>query len=116
VLSTPRAAKLRELEPISLDGARSRFGDRISEEELLLRLTMPAEQVDAMVAAKTSDAASRPATAAAAAAAAATAAPASPGEGFAPVVTLLRELAARPEIQEFSLTSDEDSVVWRRGQ
>ena len=28
-----------------------RFGRRISEEELLLRLTMPAEQVDAMLAA-----------------------------------------------------------------
>ena len=49
VLSLPRAAELRDLEPISLEGARSRYGDRISEEELLLRLTMPAEQVDAMV-------------------------------------------------------------------
>ena len=49
VLSLPRAAELRHLEPISLEGARSRFGERISEEELLLRLTMPAEQVDAMV-------------------------------------------------------------------
>ena len=54
VLSLPQAAKLRDLEPISLEGARARFGDRISEEELLLRLTMPAEQVDAMVAAKAS--------------------------------------------------------------
>ena len=35
-----------------LDGARERFGPRISDEELLLRLTMPAEQVDAMVAAR----------------------------------------------------------------
>jgi oxaloacetate decarboxylase (Na+ extruding) subunit alpha len=50
VLSRPRAAKLRDLEPISLDGARERFGARISDEELLLRLTMPAVQVDAMVA------------------------------------------------------------------
>jgi oxaloacetate decarboxylase alpha subunit len=50
VLSRPRAAKLRDLEPISLDGARDRFGARISDEELLLRLTMPAAQVDAMVA------------------------------------------------------------------
>ena len=33
---------------VSLDGARARFGARISEEELLLRLVMPAEQVDAM--------------------------------------------------------------------
>jgi hypothetical protein len=42
-------------------------------------------------------------------------APPAATEGFAPVVTLLRELAARPEIHEFSLTSDDDSVVWRRG-
>ena len=34
----------------SLEGARARFGAGISDEELLLRLTMPAEQVDAMVA------------------------------------------------------------------
>ena len=49
VLSMPRAAKLKDVEPLSLEGARERFGDAISEEELLLRLTMPAEQVDAMV-------------------------------------------------------------------
>ena len=50
VLSLPHAEELRALEPLSLDGARERFGTRISDEELLLRLTMPAEQVDAMVA------------------------------------------------------------------
>jgi oxaloacetate decarboxylase (Na+ extruding) subunit alpha len=125
VLSTPRAAKLRDLEPISLEGARARFGDRISEEELLLRLTMPTEQVDAMVAAKASGVAPRPGPAVASAPAAASAvatpvpapqsAPPAATEGFAPVVTLLRELAVRPEIQEFSLTDDDDSVVWRRG-
>jgi oxaloacetate decarboxylase alpha subunit len=49
VLSTPRAAKLKDVEPLSLEGARERFGEGISEEELLLRLTMSAEQVDAMV-------------------------------------------------------------------
>jgi oxaloacetate decarboxylase alpha subunit len=49
VLARPQAAKLRGLEPITLEGARERFGRRISEEELLLRLTMPAEQVDAML-------------------------------------------------------------------
>jgi oxaloacetate decarboxylase (Na+ extruding) subunit alpha len=49
VLSTPRAAKLKDVEPLSLEGAREKFGHGISEEELLLRLTMPAEQVDAMV-------------------------------------------------------------------
>ena len=52
VLSRPQAAKLRHLTPISLEGARERFGQRISEEELLLRLTMPGEQVDAMIEAR----------------------------------------------------------------
>jgi oxaloacetate decarboxylase alpha subunit len=51
VLSSPRVAKLRELEPIGLEGARERFGAGISDEELLLRLTMSAEQVDAMLSA-----------------------------------------------------------------
>ena len=37
VLTRPQAKKLRDLTPISLDGARERFGRRISEEELLLR-------------------------------------------------------------------------------
>ncbi len=49
VLSMPRAAKLKDVEPLSLEGAREKHGDAISDEELLLRLTMPAEQVDAMV-------------------------------------------------------------------
>jgi oxaloacetate decarboxylase alpha subunit len=48
VLDRPQAGKLRGLEPITLDGARERFGSGISDEELLLRLTMPAEQVDAI--------------------------------------------------------------------
>ena len=77
VLSRSHAAKLRELQPITLEGAYERFGARISEEELLLRLTMPEEQVDAMVAARgqpASSAAARP--------------------GRAPLVTLLRSLPA----------------------
>jgi oxaloacetate decarboxylase (Na+ extruding) subunit alpha len=98
VLSRPQARQLRDLTPISLDGARERFGRRISDEELLLRLTMPAEQVDAMIAAK-----EKPAPAPAA------------RPGRSPVVTLLQELARRPAISEFSLTrSDGDTVVWRR--
>ena len=98
VLSLPQAAKLRELEPITLEGARERFGRRISEEELLLRLTMPEEQVDAMVAAR-----GRPAPAPAA------------RPGRSPLVTLLGELARRPAISEFSLTQPGgDTVVWRR--
>ena len=94
VLSLPRAAELRRVEPLSLDGARARFGERISDEELLLRLTMPAEQVDAMVGG----------------------APAgrTPGRR-SPLVTLLRELDRRPEITYLSLAKGDTNVVWRRG-
>jgi len=96
VLSRPGVDKLRQLEPLSLDGARERFGNRISEEELLLRLTMPAEQVDAMVAARghSSAPAARP--------------------GRAPLVTLLQEVARRPAISSLSLQKDGETVVWRR--
>ena len=97
VLSRPHAAALRDLQPVSLDGARERFGSRISEEDLLLRLTMPAEQVDAMVESRGGRSplpAARP--------------------GRAPVVTLLAELARRPSITSFSLHRGDDTVVWRR--
>ncbi len=98
VLTRPQAAKLRDLEPISLDGARERFGKRISEEELLLRLTMLQEQVDAMIEAR-----DKPAPAPAA------------RPGRSPLVTLIQELARRPAISQFELTHDGgDTVVWRR--
>jgi oxaloacetate decarboxylase alpha subunit len=90
--------KLRDLKPISLEGARERFGRRISEEELLLRLTMPAEQVDAMVANR-GHAAPAPA--------------ARPGRS--PVVSLLQELSKRRDISQFELAQDGDTVGWRRG-
>lgn len=94
VLSRPQAGALRDLRPISLEGARERFGS-ISEEELLLRLTMPPEQVDAMIAARGK--------------------PPSPApDAPAPIVTLLRELARRPELGSFSLTGTDERVLWRR--
>ena len=74
------AQSSRDLQPITLEGARERFGRRISEEELLLRLTMPAEQVDAMV-----DNRDRPSSAPAPAA----------RPGRAPLVTLLAGARAR---------------------
>jgi oxaloacetate decarboxylase (Na+ extruding) subunit alpha len=98
VLSRPQASKLRDLRPISLDGARERFGKRISEEELLLRLTIPGEQVDAMITAR-----GKPAPAPAA------------RPGRSPLVSLLNELANRPAISQFELTQNGDTVVWRRG-
>lgn len=97
VLARPGVSKLRELKPITLEGARERLGRRISDEELLLRLTMPAEQVDAMIEARGHQAplpAARP--------------------GRAPLVTLLRELERRPAITSFSLVKDGETVVWRR--
>jgi oxaloacetate decarboxylase alpha subunit len=49
----PRARNRREqAEPPSLNELRGRFGRDISDEDLLLRALMPAEQVDAMVAAR----------------------------------------------------------------
>jgi oxaloacetate decarboxylase alpha subunit len=97
VLSRPQAAKLRHLTPISLEGARERFGRRISEEELLLRLTMPGEQVDAML-----EAGGKPAP------------PPGTRRTRSPLVGLLRELADRPTISQFELTQNGDTVLWRR--
>ena len=112
VLSRPQAAKLRELEPVSLEGARERFGARISEEELLLRLTMPAEQVDAMVANRDGGA-TAPVSGPAPAATRPASAPAT--VPLAPIVSLLQGLEARSDVREFTLTKGEESVVWRRG-
>ena len=97
VLSLPRAAELRDVEPLSLEGARGRFGDRISEEELLLRLTMPEEQVDAMIRERGKE---RPAPLA------------RPGRD--PLVRLLHELARRESIAYLRFEKGEDLVVWRR--
>jgi oxaloacetate decarboxylase alpha subunit len=97
VLARPQARSLRDLEPLSLDGARKRFGRRISEEELLLRLTMPGDQVDAMVAGR-----ERPAP------------PAAARPGRAPLVTLLAELARRPSIADLTLRKGDDLLEWHR--
>ena len=108
VLARPQAAKLRDLRPISLEGARDRFGRSISDEELLLRLTMPGEHVDAMIAARGEEAA-----APARAAPTGDGVPAARGES-SPIVTLLQELARRPNVVRFSVTGKGDTVVWRR--
>jgi oxaloacetate decarboxylase alpha subunit len=98
VLSRSRAEELRAVEPLHLEGARRRFGARISDEELLLRLTMPAEQVDAMLAA--------------ARAGAAPGRPAAPRRH--PVVTLLREVAERRSITHLRVQKGDELVEWRR--
>ncbi len=111
VLARPQVKQLRTLEPLSLEGAHRRFGQHISEEELLLRLTMPGEQVDAMIAAR--DRGSPGPVVAPGRGGEAPGPAARPGRS--PLVSLLRELAQRPAIASFSLTKDGDTVVWRRG-
>ncbi len=97
VLSRPRAEELRGLEPLHLEGARARFGRRISDEELLLRLTMPAEQVDAMLASPQAGAGSRP-----------------PAPKRHPVVTLLNAVAERRPVTHLRVQAGDELVVWRR--
>ena len=98
VLARPRARELANLEPLSLEGARAKFGAAISDEELLLRLTMPAEQVDAML--RSPPAQERP--------------PALARPGRDPLVRLLAELQSRRSISYMRLAKDDQLVVWRR--
>jgi len=100
VLSRPRAAELRELEPLRLEGARARFGRRISDEELLLRLTMPGEQVDAI---RPSERLAVPRRVSV-----------SERPEHHPVATLLDEVARRPSITHLRVQTDDELVEWRR--
>jgi oxaloacetate decarboxylase alpha subunit len=98
VLAMQKVDALRDAQPVSLEGARARFGDRISDEELLLRLTMPQEQVDAMRA--------EPPIA--------ERAPSGRAAQSAPLVRLLREVERRRSISYLRVRKDDDLVVWRR--
>ena len=81
--SLPRTRELR-LEPvIPLAELRRRIGPELSDEEFLLRATMPGEQVDAMKAAGP--------------------APQTYNPDIAPVMRLLRQLAARRDIARLSV-------------
>jgi len=95
VLSRPRTEELRHLEPLQLEGARERFGSRISDEELLLRLTMPEQQVDA-IGLGPPPAATAPKT------------------GGSPVATLLREVAERKAVRYLRVQTTDELVEWRR--
>jgi oxaloacetate decarboxylase alpha subunit len=101
VLSRPRARELRVLEPLQLEGARARFGRRISDEELLLRLTMPGEQVDAIGTAAPTVAAPRPVAVSGRV----------PND---PVVTLLDEVARRPSVRHLRVETEDEAIEWRR--
>ena len=80
----------KEHEPVS--------AGTISDEELLLRLTMPEEQVDAMLASPPIADGGRPGGAA----------------GRHPVVTLLREVEKRPSVQHLRVQAGDEVVEWRR--
>jgi oxaloacetate decarboxylase (Na+ extruding) subunit alpha len=116
VLARPQARSLAGLQPLSLDGARERFGPRISEEELLLRLTMPEEQVDAMVAASDDGGRSAaPADDGRSAPPADDGRSAPPADGRrSPIVSLLAELERRPELTTVEVAAGDDRIVWRR--
>jgi oxaloacetate decarboxylase alpha subunit len=104
VLSRPRVEELRELEPLHLDRARFRPGT--SDEELLLRLTMPEEQVEAMLASSSS---------AAAPARMPVAAPRPRARsGRHPIVTLLDEVSKRESIRSLRVEKGDELVVYRR--
>jgi oxaloacetate decarboxylase (Na+ extruding) subunit alpha len=98
VLSRPRTEELRRLEPLHLEGARARFGSRISDEELLLRLTMPEEQVNAMLTSQPPAARPRPAG----------------RPRRSPLVTLLHEVAKRKSIKHVRVQTSDEVVEWRR--
>ena len=100
VLSRARTRELRDLEPLHLEGARARFGRGISDEELLLRLTMPEEQVDAMLASPRADGGA--------------AAPSGAVREPHPVVTLLREVESRRSVSHLRVQKGDELVEWRR--
>jgi len=95
VLSRAGVEELRKLEPVHLEGARERFGRGISDEELLLRLTMPEEQVDAILASPPASGRPRP-------------------DSRYPVATLLREVEKRKSVTHLRVQKGNDVVEWRR--
>ena len=85
ILGRPRAAELQaEPPPPSPEELRRQFGTAMSDEELLLRAHMPAEQVDAMVVAGPSPQHYNPA--------------------LTPVLGLLRELGDRPSVHDLAIS------------
>jgi len=96
ILSRPRARELAaEPPPATPEEVRRRFPRGISDEELLLRATMPAEQVDAMLAAGPARRRYDP--------------------ELAPVLELLRGLAGRPRLAGLRVDTPDLSLELRRG-
>jgi len=78
-----RAELAAEPEPLDVAALRRRFGQRISDEELLLRFGMPGAEVDAMIAAGPAVTHYNP--------------------DLVPVLKLLRELGRRPAARELTV-------------
>ncbi|HEV7211834.1 MAG TPA: biotin carboxyl carrier protein [Blastococcus sp.] len=86
ILDRPRARELADEPPAESPAElRKRFPAGINDEELLLRAHMPAEQVDAMLAAGPAPRHSNP--------------------GLAPVLTLLGKLGSRPSVHDLAVTT-----------
>jgi oxaloacetate decarboxylase (Na+ extruding) subunit alpha len=84
ILDRPRAKELAtEPEPLDVPALRRRFGERISDEELVLRFGMPAAEVDAMIAAPPGVRHYNP--------------------DLVPVLRLLRELGDRPAVARLTV-------------
>ena len=84
ILSRPRARELaQEPPPLSVAELRHRFGDRVGDEELLLRFGMPAAEVDGMLAARPAVTHYNPDT--------------------QPLLRLLRELGQRPAVDRLTV-------------
>ncbi len=82
--SLPRTRELRAEPPMApLSELRRRIGPQLSDEEFLLRATMPATQVEAMLAKGP--------------------APVHYNPAVTPIIRLLRELAARPDLTHLSV-------------
>jgi oxaloacetate decarboxylase alpha subunit len=93
--SLPRTRELRA-EPgmASLEELRRRFGSHLSDEEFLLRATMPAGQVDAMLAAGP--------------------APRHYNPQLKPITNLIRQLAGRSDLSEVSIAKPGFKLELRR--
>jgi oxaloacetate decarboxylase alpha subunit len=97
ILSTPRARELAaEPPPPGPAELRKRFPRGISDEEFLLRATMPGEQVDAMLAAGPARRRYNP--------------------DIAPLLDLLRRLKNRPEVTDLVVEKPDLRVELRRGR
>jgi oxaloacetate decarboxylase (Na+ extruding) subunit alpha len=96
ILDRPRAREIeREDDFPALADLRKRFGETMDEEEFLLRAVMPSDQVDAMLKSGRSRSHYSP--------------------EMAPVLALLKQLAARPAVREMVVERPGFRLVLRAG-